>query len=1783
MLTKGAIGNLVNKYRAVLKKCGLLNIFGSLALAGALTVGAAGMAEAVPYDQTGNFTAGTSYDATSGGASDTVVVTKADGAITGTGTVTIDAAKGLEINGVSSAGKLSVGDSQGITVNNGLKLAAGNTATTNDATLEINGNDAAVELMVPASELIGSATITGETGTSGNAAIDVTKGTLGAYTADGKLAGMTISGPVAVTVTATDGKLVAGALKLSEEATLTNGNDVTIDGIGSDDGAKMALMRIEKGSTYTGNLTLNDAVTNPLLFSLDVDASTLDGDLTVANGNARLAKATVTGDVIATGGNLDVYISKEETDTTSLKSLTINGGNVEVHAGTLDVTNALTLGDTRGSEFTLANGAKLTADSLASGESNNGGVMWLKGEAEIAAASELKSGAIFVQQGATTFTDKLTLSGGENMPGAALTVSQGGTLTTSDVDLTKSGSLEVKQGGTLVLAQNKTITVGGSVPGSSRTEADGSLSLYGTDAFGAGKIEGKVDVSTGMLAFNSAVDLTSLLVDGTTSQDGKIVISGAGTVRAYQGLTHTGASLALGDAGSTLQSGDLRLGTTDFTMTKGTLMSTAGLTVGDGTGTLTLTQDSALNLYQSATRTSKVAANKIDVAAGAMNVQHGAWTVADVTVGSGGTLTVGGTTDTTGQANLTVTGAFDTKTGGGSADIVNGTLALDGTVATATDNLNIGDLGQVVTDLNTAYDVNGQSLAAGFGTVKGSGLLTLRNDTGTTEMSLADYKTMTTALQGSNGKGVGVSVDNLTITGTEGATLDSSPSGGTNVQGLGLADVVASVSDPTVALDNSRTDLKGLAVAQGGTTITLGTTTAATLTLKGDATNPEFDLDAGGTADLVVDNGSILNLGTVAGDKTYGDLDGSVTLTTAGDTLNVVNGDFTIWNGVAGVQGAEGDIVVSNGTLTTFKPVTDVDLRVSDHGLLWISAQDSSFKDLDLNDGGLKGSNMTVTGEVAMSNGAISDAMDLMLTQGAQNASGSITAEGNITTTDAGITEAPYSELTLSAGGNINVGTGAISATSVTAGEAITAAAVTATKVQAKTLTVSGNVNVTGGVLNTTGTETDTSSVGGNLKLSDATAWVGDLSVGYYTEVTGGSFTGANVVVGGNVSFLDGARGSMKTLSLTGANTIYVGDDSDTVGGTTLTVGGLNLNGGSLLIDPAWGTASSNVAVGSFTDGNATPDLSINGNMGVGMNSMAAIGTTDTSWLAGQVNAATNGAGLTENGVDSALGVYTAQVLDGTAGTGHGIVVDGTKTSSGGTAFTFTPNQLDFSGKSLLVVSADAALDPEGALSSNTASGVVNLTDGAKLRIAGAKIGEQYTVLGTNLDGDIAYKDADGNATTEADSTAWVGANLSTDSKLVHLEKSATGEYEGALTSAASFMPKLDGELVKVVNNMALAGDIGTAGEESASKGVRFLNRAISPDYLNNDAAAAVTIESAARMALAGAVPQMTMAASNAAGNAVTQRTSLAQPGGNAIQSVALDGSVQTGASAGDAAGTGFAMWIMPLYQSSNGYGMKAGNFDMDFSGGLGGVAIGADYTFDNAIRAGITFNIGGGYATGSGDLNETTNNMNFWGIGAYAGWTPGNFGLTADVNYTSTYNKLEQDLPASMQMGKLKSDVTAYAISAGLRGEYRFETSVMDVTPHVGVRYMSLNTDEYDVKSGGTVLKGDAINQSIWTFPVGVAFSKQIETGNGWHFKPSLDLAVIPAAGDIDARSDVRFTGTGTKAELDTQTMDYVSYMGGLGLEFGNDTTTLGVNYNIQLGAKSTAHGVFGTFRYEF
>ena len=476
-----------------------------------------------------------------------------------------------------------------------------------------------------------------------------------------------------------------------------------------------------------------------------------------------------------------------------------------------------------------------------------------------------------------------------------------------------------------------------------------------------------------------------------------------------------------------------------------------------------------------------------------------------------------------------------------------------------------------------------------------------------------------------------------------------------------------------------------------------------------------------------------------------------------------------------------------------------------------------------------------------------------------------------------------------------------------------------------------------------------------------------------------------------------------------------------------------------------------------------------------------------------------------------------------------------------------------FENDSLLAVNGNNLTDSNAAIT--VRDGQLVVYDKARLRIDNAKSGQTVNIV-------------DGSSVT------WKEIEAGTDL--------LTAKMEGGKVTfnrdkdASEVFTGVDGNTAAMLNTLI---DKGLNNVDSDQMGVRFLSRATDNHFLGADKdAAAATIESAARIAFAGAVPQMTKMASDAGTNAVVNRLGFANPADGA-QAMDAEGKIV------DRNTTGFALWIAPLWQSQHGWGMEAGNLDYGFNGNLGGVSLGADYTFENAIRAGITFNIGGGYAESSGgDLNSTENRMSFWGLGAYAGWNYENFGLMADVSYTSTWNDLKQDVDGRMGMGDLEADVQASAISAGLRAEYKLETSVLDVIPHIGVRYMSLNTWGFDAESnGGTVLEGDGFHQDIWTFPVGVTFSKDITLDSGWFFKPSVDFSVIPAAGDIKAKQDVAFTGLPGSYEVETQMMDYLTWQGGVGLEMGNDTMSFGVNYTLQAGQNSTGHGLFGSFRYEF
>ena len=729
---------------------------------------------------------------------------------------------------------------------------------------------------------------------------------------------------------------------------------------------------------------------------------------------------------------------------------------------------------------------------------------------------------------------------------------------------------------------------------------------------------------------------------------------------------------------------------------------------------------------------------------------------------------------------------------------------------------------------------------------------------------------------------------------------------------------------------------------------------------------------------------------------------------------------------------------------------------------------------------------------------------------------------------------------------------------------------------EAVTLKVTGSsdITLTGGEAGFTGVVANNDNVATDVVVENASLTVGlegnasaqNLTLNEVT-VDGGTFA-----VAGNG--LDTTQVEANKL-VTESGTVAVNNATLAVENTTVTNGLLNITntvadlgtvqatGGVLFFDPSYGNIRSlkDDQLGSkllVSDGSVV-------NVASGLDNLQELaqkaGFTTTAIGSGKF---TLGAGQSMLAVGQPIQLTS---------TGQ-IVVDAGVDASGNISSNPVSQDAYFGNNSLLVVNGNTVNGTTAAIDlAKTTDKDLYVQNGAKLLIADAVAGQTYTVIANADNADTAFN---GTSYTNASATGWKDANLLTSSDMVTLTSEDGTVFKSVSADAHTVFPNLSHELATAVNTLygQQLNDV-----DADAMGVRFLSRATDNRYLGADKqAAASTIESAARMAFAGAVPQMTKMASDAGTNAVVNRLGFANPADGA-QAMNAEGKIV------DRNTTGFALWIAPLWQNQHGWGMEAGNLDYGFNGNLGGVSLGADYTFENAIRAGITFNIGGGYAESSGgDLNSTENRMTFWGLGAYAGWNYENFGLMADVSYTSTWNDLEQDMDGRMGMGDLEADVQATAISAGLRAEYKLETSVLDIIPHIGVRYMSLNTWGYDVDTnGGTVLEGDGFHQDIWTFPIGVTFSKDFTLDSGWFFKPSVDFSVIPAAGDIKAKQDVAFTGLPGTYEVETQMMDYLTWQGGVGIQMGNDNLSFGVNYTLQAGQNTTGHGVFGSFRYEF
>ena len=267
-------------------------------------------------------------------------------------------------------------------------------------------------------------------------------------------------------------------------------------------------------------------------------------------------------------------------------------------------------------------------------------------------------------------------------------------------------------------------------------------------------------------------------------------------------------------------------------------------------------------------------------------------------------------------------------------------------------------------------------------------------------------------------------------------------------------------------------------------------------------------------------------------------------------------------------------------------------------------------------------------------------------------------------------------------------------------------------------------------------------------------------------------------------------------------------------------------------------------------------------------------------------------------------------------------------------------------------------------------------------------------------------------------------------------------------------------------------------------------------------------------------------------------------------------------------------VWLTPMYKSmdSDGFNAEGASYGSDVD--LGGVALGAD-TVNGNMRFGAVFNIGSGDSEGKGQGNGLKDEFDYYGFGIYSAMGFGNLALVGDASLTV----ISHDVEGLGLRGK--ADTTA--VTMGITGQYTVATPTVDVTPHLGARFIRLNTDSYDlVGADGAIATTDFDVQNVFSVPLGVTLSKGFVTG-GWTLAPSADLTVTFNAGDTEAKSTTTFSGIAHGINMNTEVLDEVQYgvTLGLGAQYGAFGTSFGINYT---GSSNTdSFGVNAQARYMF
>lgn len=247
----------------------------------------------------------------------------------------------------------------------------------------------------------------------------------------------------------------------------------------------------------------------------------------------------------------------------------------------------------------------------------------------------------------------------------------------------------------------------------------------------------------------------------------------------------------------------------------------------------------------------------------------------------------------------------------------------------------------------------------------------------------------------------------------------------------------------------------------------------------------------------------------------------------------------------------------------------------------------------------------------------------------------------------------------------------------------------------------------------------------------------------------------------------------------------------------------------------------------------------------------------------------------------------------------------------------------------------------------------------------------------------------------------------------------------------------------------------------------------------------------------------------------------------------------------------GLGVWADVFYGSNESDSLYG---DSGYSSDIYGGMLGVDFGFGEGARVGAALSIGSGDGDSEGSVSKYSTDSDFWGLSVYAGKDFGGLTFTGDMSYLW----LDNDIGGSVAGASASESLDSTVFTLGVRADWKaYEGKVLQVVPHAGVRWASIDVDDY------RGLSMDKMN--VIEMPIGVTVKGVFETASGWQVAPEIDFTAAPQIGDTEVETIIG----------DVDVIDNV-YNASIGVNAGTDAVRFGLSYKYGFGNDGRSNNTF-------